>query len=126
MNILLAEDDRNLGIVMKSELEEDGYTVDLVNDGVEAVLRFINNTYDFVLLDIKLPGLYGINALRIIKKLNPSVPAITFSGNAGNSEMDESIKAGAIICLTKPFGMAQLKDNIKRHLVGYTPNPNNR
>lgn len=126
MNILLAEDDRNLGIVIKSELEEENYIVDLVNDGVEAVLRFINNTYDFVLLDIKLPGLYGINALKIIKKLNPNVPAIIFSGNAGNSEMNESIKAGAIICLTKPFGMAQLKDNIKRHLVGYPPNPNNR
>ena len=85
LEILLAEDDRNFGNVLKRELEEDGYIVTLVNDGVEAVLKFIGkgSDYDFVLLDIKMPMLDGINTLKIIKKLNPDVPAITFSGNAG-------------------------------------------
>lgn len=119
--ILLAEDDRNFGNVLKSELEEDGYIVTLVNDGVEAVLKFIGNGkesgYDFVLLDIKMPSLDGINTLRIIKKLNPDVPAITFSGNAGSGEMAASVKVGAIRCLTKPFEIAQLKSDIKKYIV---------
>jgi len=116
VTILLAEDDKNFGIVLKKELEEDNYTVDLVSDGVEAVLHFIDNTYDFVLLDIKLPKLDGTNTLRVIKKLNPEIPAITFSGHAGNTEMSESIEAGAIKCLTKPFEIEQLRDNIKWYL----------
>jgi DNA-binding response OmpR family regulator len=114
--ILLAEDDKNFGVILKKELEEDKYTVDLVSDGVEAVLHFIDNTYDFVLLDIKLPKLDGTNTLRVIKKLNPEIPAITFSGHAGNTEMAESIEAGAIKCLTKPFEIEQLRDNIKWYL----------
>ena len=86
LRILLAEDDRNFGRVLKSELENDGYSVDLVADGVEAVLSFIgsNNAYDFVLMDVKMPKLDGINALRIIKSLKQDVPAITISGNAGS------------------------------------------
>lgn len=119
LEILLAEDDRNFGNVLKGELEEDGYIVTLVNDGVEAVLKFIGkgSDYDFILLDIKMPSLDGINTLRIIKKLNPDVPAITFSGNAGSGEMAASVKVGAIRCLTKPFEIAQLKNDIKKYIV---------
>jgi DNA-binding response OmpR family regulator len=115
MRILLVEDDKNFGQVLRGELAEAGSEVDLAQDGVEAVLKFIDGSYDFVLLDIKMPKLDGINALRIIKKLNPRVPAITYSGNAGSGEMAESVKAGAIRCLTKPFAITQLKEEIDRY-----------
>src|SRR4030042_4544861 len=101
MQILLAEDDKNFGIVLKNELEEERYSVSLVNDGVEAVLSFINNSYDFVVIDIEMPKLDGINALRIIRKLGPAVPTIAYSGNAGYSEMEELLKAGTIKCFKK-------------------------
>lgn len=116
MNILIAEDDKNFGYLLKSELEGDGYAVDLVGDGVEAVMKFIDGRFNFVLFDIKMPNLDGINALRIIKKLNPDVPAITYSGNAGSGETAESIKAGAIRCLTKPFNVNQLRDELKKYI----------
>ena len=118
MKILLAEDDKNFGIVLRSELEQDEHTVDIAYDGVEAVMNFIGRPdYDFVILDIKMPRLDGINALRIIKKLDPSVAAITISGNAGSGEMLESVRAGAIRCLTKPFEIAQLKDEMQKYAV---------
>ncbi len=118
MNILIAEDDRNFGRVLKTELEENGFVVHLVSDGVAAVLEFIAGEYDFVLFDIKMPRLDGIDALRIVKKLNRHVPAITFSGNAGSGEMADSVKAGAIKCLTKPFEIGQLTKEIKKHAEG--------
>ncbi len=117
MNILLADDDKNFGLILKSELEEERHRVDLVSNGVEAVLNFINNLYDFVLLDLRMPRLSGTDALRIIKKINPHVPAITFSGNAGSNEMAETVQYGAIKCFSKPFAIAQLKEDIK----GYFP-----
>ena len=117
MNILLADDDKNFCTVLKNELEEEKHTVDVVSDGVEAVLHFINNIYNFVLLDLRMPRLNGIDALRIIKTINPRVPAITFSGNAGSSEMSETLRCGAIKCFTKPFAIAQLKEDIKNHLL---------
>ncbi len=115
MRILIVEDDRNFGYVLKGELADTGHEIDLVQDGVEAVLRFIDSHYDFVLLDIKMPRLDGINALRIIKKLKPAVQAITYSGNAGSGEMADSVKAGALRCLTKPFEIAQIREEINRH-----------
>lgn len=115
MRILLVEDDKNFGYVLKGELADTGYEIDLAQDGVEGVIKFIDGNYDFVLLDIKMPKLDGINALRIIKKLNPRVPAITYSGNAGSGEMAESVKAGAIRCLTKPFEISQLKEELRKY-----------
>jgi len=113
MNILLAEDERNFGLVLKRELEEEHYEVDLVPNGVEAVLRFIRHPYDFVLLDLRMPRLSGIDALKIIKTIHPEVPAITFSGGAESNEKEASLRFGAIRCLTKPFEIAELKMNIK-------------
>ena len=115
MRILIVEDDRNFGRVLRNELQEAGYDIDLATDGVEAVLRCIDEQYDFILLDIKMPKLDGINALRIIKKLRPELPAITYSGNAGSGEMAEAVKAGALRCLTKPFEIAQLKNEIANY-----------
>lgn len=114
MKILVVEDDKNFGRVLAGELRESGYTIDLAIDGVEAVLQFIAKRHDFVILDIKMPKLDGINALRIMKKIDPDVQAVTYSGNAGSGEMAESVRAGAIRCLTKPFELAQLKTEIRR------------
>lgn len=115
MKILIVEDDKNFGYVLSGELETAGYEADLAADGVEAVLRFIDGHYDFVLLDIKMPKLDGINALRIMKKLRPGVPAITYSGNAGSGEMAESVKAGALRCFTKPFEISRLTEEIRKY-----------
>lgn len=116
----MAEDDRNFGLVLKSELEDEGYSVDLVDDGCEAVRNFVDRAdeYDFAILDIKMPRLDGINALKIIKKFNPCVPAITISGNAGSLEMAESVNMGAMQCFTKPFEISRLKDTIRKTLEG--------
>ncbi len=115
MNILLADDDGNFGLALKRELEEDRHLVDLVRNGVEAVLSFLHNSYDFVLLDLRMPRLGGTDALRIIKNINPHVPAITFSGNPGAGDVEESIRCGAGKCLKKPFDMALLREDIKKH-----------
>ena len=115
MKILIVEDDKNFGRVLASALREDGNDVDLAADGVEGVLKFIDTRHDFVVSDIKMPKLDGINALRIIKRIAPDVPAVTYSGNAGSGEMAESVRAGAIRCLTKPFEIAQLKAEIQRY-----------
>lgn len=115
MNILIAEDDKNLGHVLKTELENGGFSVELASDGISAVLKFVEGKFDFVLLDIKMPRLDGIDTLRIIRKIDPSVPAVTFSGNAGGDEMAESVRAGAAACLSKPFEIAQLMGEIRKY-----------
>ena len=114
--ILLADDEKNFAEVLKTELNEAGYDVILVRDGVEAVIKAIDNRFDMALLDIMMPNLDGVNAVRILKKIGPDLPVITFSGVAGSGDMASSIKAGAIRCLTKPFSIEQLLAEIKKAL----------
>jgi two-component system, NtrC family, response regulator AtoC len=117
LNILLAEDDRNLGMIVKNELEEDGYAVDLVNDGVGAVLKSLEKTYDIFLFDMKMPKLDGIQALRIIKKGDRYLTAIAFSGDAGQDEIADVLEAGAIRYLSKPFEIEELKGFIRKQIL---------
>jgi DNA-binding response OmpR family regulator len=115
MKILIVEDDRNFSIVLRQELADAGHAVSHAVDGVEGVLRCVEEPFDFVLLDIKMPLLDGISALRIIKKVRPQQAAVTYSGNAGSGEMSESLRAGALRCFVKPFSIVQLKEEIERY-----------
>jgi two-component system response regulator (stage 0 sporulation protein F) len=108
MNILLAEDDRNFGFILKHELEDMRHHVDLVGDGVEAVLKFMDQRYDLLVFDIRMPRLSGTDTMRIIRKINEDVPVIIISGSAGARELSESLSAGAFSCLAKPFEMERL------------------
>jgi CheY-like chemotaxis protein len=114
LDILIADDDRNFGLILQRELEEESHTVDWVTDGVEAVLRCLERSYGLVLMDIRMPRLSGLDALRIITRLNPLIPVVTISGNAGAHEMEECARLGARTCLAKPFSFVQLKDDIAR------------
>jgi two-component system, NtrC family, response regulator AtoC len=113
VNILLADDDKNFGLILKREMEEDSHVVDLVMDGVEAVLQFMDKPYSFALLDLKMPKLGGIDAIRILRKINPNVPVMAISGSAGSWEIAESMRCGAVKFLSKPFHMAQLKTDMR-------------
>jgi DNA-binding response OmpR family regulator len=108
MQILLVEDDKNYGRILKLELEEEDHQVDLANDGVEGVLSFLGGLFDIVLLDIRMPRLNGIDTLRIIKRLDPAVPVIVYSANASPRDRAEAMAAGACACLSKPFTFDRL------------------
>ena len=54
-----------------------------------------------------------------IKCINPSVPVVTFSGAAANSEMAETVELGAIKCFSKPFEIVKLRDLIKNYLITF-------
>lgn len=114
--ILLADDEKNFADVLKSELEEVGYSVTLVRDGVEAVMKALDDEFDIALLDIMMPNLDGINTVKILKKIDSRMPIVTFSGVAGSGDIAASIRVGAMRCLTKPFSIEQLLSEIKKVL----------
>ncbi|MBI4682793.1 MAG: response regulator [Nitrospirae bacterium] len=114
--VLLAEDNKNFGAILKQELEDDELSVDLVSDGVEAVLRFIGDqSYDMIVFDMAMPRLNGTDAVQIIKTIRPEVAALTFSGNLTDSDRSKSHEAGAVECFAKPFEIAKFKDCIMEH-----------
>lgn len=113
MRILLADDDYNFCYVLKRELEEQGFTVDVASNGVDALLYFIEGDYSFILLDITMPGLNGLDTLKIItrlknsKAINPQVQVITISSESYKYQ-EKSIEFGAVKCIGKPFNIEAL------------------
>jgi len=115
-NILVVDDDADIVQIISDELREAGHRVTEAGDGVEAVLRFVAERPDFVLMDIRMPRLNGVDALRIMKAIDASVPVVTFTGQAGQGEMLESNQLGALTCLTKPLLPSQVRDLVDKHL----------
>lgn len=76
MRILLVEDDKDLSMTLKYELETEGYDVDVCNDGADVLLYVEQTVYDIILLDRMLPHLDGISILKEIRKKEMMVPVI--------------------------------------------------
>jgi CheY-like chemotaxis protein len=101
MNILLAEDDK-ISARNKKRARGRRFQIDLVHDGVEAVLRFIDKSYQFILIDIRMPNLGRINALRIIKNSIPMYRDSLFRTRRVSSDRRVT-QEGAIKCFIKPL-----------------------
>lgn len=114
--ILVVDDEPDLRRYLADELIDDGYRVDTAGDGVDAVLRVIDGGIDLVLMDIRMPRLDGLNALRILRRLAPSVPVIMFTGQAGQGDMLETTRLGAKTCLLKPVNVDRLKETVVQSL----------
>ena len=77
--ILVVDDEEHIRLLFKEELEDEGYTVDLASNGLEALDKLKGSAYGVIVLDIKMPGMDGIQALAEIKKINKDQPVILCS-----------------------------------------------
>jgi CheY-like chemotaxis protein len=111
--ILVVDDEPDVVEYLCDELEIAGYNTDKVYDGVEAVLRILDGGIDAVLMDIRMPKLDGINALRILRRVSPNLPVIMFTGQAGQGDMAASTRLGAFTCMLKPVITEKLLDVLK-------------
>lgn len=111
--ILLVEDDVNFGSVLQSFLEINELTVDLVDDGQNAVSTFKANQYDLCILDVMLPHVDGFTIGTEIKQLKPSTPIIYLTAKNMKEDMIKGYKIGADDYITKPFDSELLIYKIK-------------
>ena len=79
VRLLVVDDEENIRMLFKEELEDEGYEVDLASNGFEAVEKMKSSTFDLVVLDIKMPGMDGIQTLNAMKNLNKDQPVILCS-----------------------------------------------
>ena len=105
--ILIAEDDADVRLFLQEELADAGFTVTGVGDGADAVVVAVEESFDLYLLDMLMPGLDGIQTIRVLKKVTPDVPIIGLTGYVGLGYMAQASAYG-VICLPKPVVMADL------------------
>jgi DNA-binding response OmpR family regulator len=106
--LLLAEDDENLGLLLKEYLIAKGFDTDLYGDGELAYAGFKKNEYNICVLDIMMPKKDGISLARDIRLINQDVPVIFLSAKNLKEDVLEGFRTGADDYITKPFSMEEL------------------
>lgn len=107
IRILLAEDDVNLGFVIKDLLEDEGYDVKLCTDGVLALQTFHEEPFDLCLLDVMMPHKDGFSVAESIRKTDPEMPIIFLTAKGMTEDKVRGLSLGADDYITKPFENAE-------------------
>ena len=108
MKILYAEDENDLREVVAAYLEYQGYTVEAVSNGQEAVEKARSDEYDAMVLDVMMPVMDGITAMRRIREAGNMSPALFLTAKSEVSDLVTGLDSGADDYLTKPFAMEEL------------------
>jgi signal transduction histidine kinase/CheY-like chemotaxis protein len=115
-NVLLAEDHRENRELIKLVLENLGLTVETTENGQDAVELCLMNNYNLVLLDIQMPVMDGMEAIRLIKGAGVSTPIIAVTANVFAHDIENYRKLGFSDCIAKPIDRKKLIKVINRHL----------
>jgi DNA-binding response OmpR family regulator len=110
--ILIVEDDERIRSSMRLALEEEGYAVDDVGSGEEAIERFTAEAYELVLIDLMLPGIDGFEACRALRRQS-TVPVIMVTARSDTHDVVAGLEAGADDYVTKPFVAKELAARIR-------------
>ena len=124
MKILIVEDEENLLLLTKSELEKEGYKVDSAITLQQALDRIISTSYDCILLDIMLPDGNGLSLLKTLKNLERTDNVIVLSAKDSIDDKVLGLDLGADDYLAKPYHIAELVARIKT--IARRKNPSNK
>jgi DNA-binding response OmpR family regulator len=108
IRILLAEDDSNLGILLKNYLTAKNFETVLCVNGLLAFESFRAKAFDLCILDIMMPEMDGITLAGEIRKTNPDLPVIFLTAKNQQEDILEGFRSGADDYITKPFSMEEL------------------
>lgn len=121
--ILLAEDDENLGSLLKEYLMVKGYETGLYTDGNKAYKGFIQEHFDLCLLDVMMPVKDGFTLAKEIRLINSDIPIIFLTAKSMKEDVLEGFTLGADDYITKPFSMEELIFRIEAILRRTMPDP---
>ena len=107
MNILIAEDEKDIRNLLKLQLEQEGYSVYAAKDGIEALELMQSKTIDFAIFDVMMPRLDGFNLLRKIRQTS-NIPVMFLTARGEDMDKVLGLGIGADDYLVKPFSMTEL------------------
>ena len=113
MRLLLAEDEKSLSRAVKAILEKNNFSVDAVYDGAEALEYLESGNYDGVIMDVMMPKMDGITALKKLRAAGNMVPVLMLTAKSEIDDKVEGLDSGANDYLTKPFDTKELLARIR-------------
>ncbi len=114
MRVLVVDDEEPFRILMESELGRMGYSVQCVASGKEALHALATRDFEVVLLDLKMPGIGGVETLKRMKEAGVSAEVIVLTGHPDIDDAIQAMKLGAYDYLTKPARLSEVEEVLKR------------
>ncbi len=108
IKVLLAEDDKNLGDILKNYLEAKGYSTVITFNGEEAISAFLKDAFDFCILDVMMPIKDGFTVAKEIRKKDKKIPILFLTAKSMQDDILKGFQTGADDYITKPFSMEVL------------------
>jgi len=112
-NILLVEDERHIADVVEYILNEHGLAVRTAADGEEGLACFRRHRPDLVILDLKLPGIEGLDLFREMRRIAPRIPVIMLTSRTDEADRITGLELGADDYVTKPFSARELAARVR-------------
>ena len=114
LKILITDDSKLLRKKLRDELEKLDCEVIEAENGKEAVLMDLQEKPDGVILDIVMPEVGGIEALQVIKEVNPEIPVIMLSSAGTSQKLMGTLKLGALDFIQKPYTSDQIRQAVEK------------
>lgn len=114
--ILVVEDDPSMRFFLSEAMEREGYRIEAVASGEEALERITQDRFNLVILDLKLPSIDGMEVLANIKVTNPEIVVIMITAHGSKDTAIEAIKKGAYDYFSKPFDINEMRVVVRRAL----------
>lgn len=113
MRILVVEDDRQIAELVRHELVDQHYLVDVAYDGDEGLDMALSNEYDLIILDVMLPKMSGRDVCRALRAEGQMVPVLMLTGLGSSHDIISGLDQGADDYLTKPFDLGVLQARVR-------------
>ena len=117
MKVLLVDDEEEMVSALSERLSLRGIETDCVLTGKDAVTSALRNTYDVVVLDVKMPGMNGLETMEKIQEIQPEAKIIFLTGHGSVADCEAGKNAGACFYLMKPIDIEVLIESMKEALI---------
>jgi len=125
-HILIVDDEADLASTLAERLELRGFQVTAVTSGAEALDVVSANRFSVLILDVKMPGIGGLELMTRIKQEQPDLPVILFTGHSSLADAQKGIEEGAFAYLQKPIKIDKLVETVKGAIGGSEGQPHER
>lgn len=112
--VLVVDDEKNVRLTLGQALEDLGLTVETAADGAEALSRLDEEDYDLMLLDLRMPGLDGLETLERARRQAPELPVVIVTAHGTVKNAVQAMRRGAVDVLLKPISLDALRDLVDR------------
>jgi len=118
LRILLVDDEADLVSTMAERLALRGFQVETATSASDALRYVAEDDFSVLILDVKMPGISGLELIVEIKRRHPHLPVILFTGHGSAQDAEKGIQEGAFDYLTKPIDIDELIETIRKAAAG--------